>query len=92
MVRQRSAKPLFVGSIPTAALFRINKLRAANRLPFVVWSANGLPKKHPRESVSSMGVHLEGRAVLLDGEDRRGVGEPEECAPAPLSASRAFSL
>src|SRR3712207_8161704 len=28
-----TAKPLFVGSIPTATFFRFNKLRAANRLP-----------------------------------------------------------
>src|SRR5215204_3345909 len=33
VVRQRSAKPLFVGSIPTAAFFRINGLRAADWLP-----------------------------------------------------------
>jgi hypothetical protein len=43
VVRQRSAKPLFIGSIPIAAFFRINMLRAAYRLPFLVWSANGLP-------------------------------------------------
>src|SRR5215204_6883512 len=37
VVRQRSAKPLFVGSIPTAAFFRINKLRAAKRLPVMFY-------------------------------------------------------
>jgi hypothetical protein len=32
----KSAKPLFVGSIPTAASFRFKKLRAAEGLPVLV--------------------------------------------------------
>ena len=36
VVRQRSAKPLFVGSIPTAAFIRINNLGAAHKLPLVI--------------------------------------------------------
>jgi hypothetical protein len=43
VVRQRSAKPLFIGSIPIAASIKINNLRAAFELPVFVWSANGLP-------------------------------------------------
>ena len=39
VVRQRSAKPLFIGSIPIAASNKINSLRAALWLPFVVWAA-----------------------------------------------------
>ena len=36
VVRQRSAKPLFIGSIPIAASININNLRAAKKLPVLV--------------------------------------------------------
>src|SRR5215203_4781728 len=87
VVRQRSAKPLFVGSIPTAAFNRIYNLRAANRLP-TTGPSRSLPERTGRSGFPPAGnSKFRGRADDEDGGDvgegRHGGGGPPVATNSP---------